>query len=115
MPIAERCGYGLRGVTRIVRFFLGMLRPSWFTARRIQSQLLIWTSVIITASVSITQEVRMSRNIRLLEDGLRERSAQLIEAVDRSLRLGSRTDAFTQESLEQRLREFVEADRTLTR
>jgi len=92
-----------------------MVRPSWFAARRLQSQLLIWTAVILIVSVVVTQEVRTRRNIRLLEQNLRERSEQLITAVDKSLRLQSAPDPAMVPSLEQRLSEFIEADRTLTR
>src|SRR6476660_5826133 len=92
-----------------------MVRPSWFAARRLQSQLIIWTAVIMIVSVVVTQEVRTRRNIRLLEQNLRERNEQLISAVDRSLRLQSAPEPLMLASLEQRLREFIEADRTLTR
>ena len=94
-----------------------MPRPSWFAARRLQNQLLIWTALILIVSVPVTQEVRTRRNILLLEENLRERNEQLIVAVDRSLRLQSLRDldSAALASLEQRLLEFLEADRTLTR
>jgi signal transduction histidine kinase len=91
-----------------------MAKPSWFAARRLQSQLLLWTAIIMIASVSITLEMRMRSNIRLLEQALRERSEQLIMAVERSVLPGLK-EPFLRDVVEQRLREFVEADRTLTR
>jgi signal transduction histidine kinase len=66
-------------------------------------------------SVVSLQEVRTRRNMRLLEQNLRERNEQLISAVDRSLRLQAVPGPETVQMLEQRLREFIEADRTLTR
>src|SRR5262245_57772820 len=94
-----------------------MFRPSWFAARRLQSQLLIWTAIILIVCVPVTQEVRTRRNIRLLEENQRGRNEQLIAAVDRSLRpqLAKSLEPAARVSLEQRLREFIEADRTLTR
>src|SRR5688572_13152462 len=92
-----------------------MAKPTWLTARRLQSQLLIWTALIIIVSVVVTSEVRTRSNIRLLEQDLRERSETLIMVVDRSLRLSAQQEPLVLGSLDQRLREFVEADTTLTR
>ena len=68
-------------------------------------------------SVIGTSEIRTRANIRLLEDNLRERSETMVGSVEHSLRLES---FFTREpnsidALQDKLREFVDADRTLNR
>ena len=82
-------------------------------ARRLQTQLLVWTALIVVLSVGVTFEVRMRLNLRMLEDNLRDRTETLVRAVDHTLMLGS--SQMPVSALEARLREFVEADRTLTR
>ena len=86
---------------------------SWFLARRLQTQLLFWTALIVVISVGVTFEVRTRLNLRMLEQNLRDRIETLVRAVDRTLRLNS--GEVPVEAWERRLREFVEADRTLTR
>jgi signal transduction histidine kinase len=86
---------------------------SWFLARRLQTQLLVWTALILIASVVITFELRTQLNLRNLERNLRDRSETLLRALDRSLMLA--TIEVPLSAWEGRLRELVEADRTLTR
>lgn len=85
----------------------------WFLARRLQTQLLLWTALILIVSVAITFEVRTRLNLQLLEGNLRDRTETLVHVVDRALLLGS--SELRVAALEARLAEFVEADRTLTR
>ena len=82
-------------------------------ARRLQTQLLVWTTLIVVVSVGVTFEVRMRLNLRMLEDNLRDRTEALVRAVDRTLMLGS--NQMPAPALAARLREFVETDPTLTR
>src|SRR5439155_14504950 len=82
-------------------------------AKRLQTQLLVWTTLIVVISVVVTFEVRMRLNLRMLEDNLRDRTETLVRAVDRTLMLG--TNPMPVPALQTRLREFVETDPTLTR
>lgn len=86
---------------------------AWFLARRLQTQLLVWTALIVALSVVVTFEVRTRLNLRMLEQNLRDRMETLVRAVDNTLPLGG--DEMSIPALEARLREFVEADRTLNR
>ena len=94
-----------------------MLNSSWLTARRLQSQLVAWTALILIVSVVSTSEIRTRANIRLLEQNLRDRTETLVRAVDRALGLNSISESEfpSVDSLQGKLREFVQADRTLTR
>src|SRR5687767_1418678 len=89
-----------------------MWRPS-FLARRLQTQLLVWTALILIASVTLTFEVRTRLNLRVLEGNLRDRTETLVRAVDRSILMELKV--VSPQALESRLRELVEADRTLER
>jgi signal transduction histidine kinase len=94
-----------------------MLTSPWYTARRLQTQLLVWTTVIVIVSVVATMEIRIRSNVRLLEGNLRDRS----ETMLRSLRpvveavIGPSSAGERMHSLEPELRERVAADRTLIR
>src|SRR5215468_4198208 len=89
---------------------------SWFTTRRLQSQLIAWTAVILLITVPTISEVRIRANIQLLENNLRQRSETLAHSAIRVLRLTSTSPLDLDiPGLEERLREFVEADATLTR
>src|SRR5262245_40289957 len=89
---------------------------TWFTTRRLQTQLMVWTAVIMLVTVPTISEIRIRANIHVLEDNLRQRSQTLARAAARALRLSSTpSHAFDIHGLEERLREFVEADPTLTR
>ncbi len=94
-----------------------MLNWSWLTARRLQTQLLVWTAVILSVSVVATLEVRTRSNVRLLEGNLQTRSETMITAVDEALGLhfASQVGTLPPEVLEDKLNEFVEADPTLVR
>src|SRR3989449_11490174 len=86
---------------------------SWFLARRLQTQLLFWTALIVVISVGVTFEVRTRLNLRILEQNLRDRIETLARAVDRRLRFSSGEG--TVEACEKGLREFIESDRELGR
>jgi len=89
---------------------------SWFTTRRLQSQLIAWTAVILLITVPTISEVRIRANIKLLEDNLRVRSQTLAHSAIRVLQLTSASPLNLDiPGLEDRLREFVEADATLNR
>src|SRR5688500_9572736 len=96
-----------------------MLNWSWLTARRLQTQLLLWTALILTVSVVGTLEARIRANSRLLEGNLRTRSETMIKAVDEALglrfapQLGTLT--LPPDVISDKLDEFVEADATLIR
>src|SRR3954465_12829026 len=86
---------------------------SAFTTRRLQSQLVAWTALILITTVVGMSEIRTRANIRLLEQNLRDRTDTLLRGVDRALSLqsvsGSELPAIN--SLQQKLRDFVQADR----
>src|SRR6185503_18435867 len=89
--------------------------PSWFTGKRLQTRLILWTGVILIVSVTAASEIRTRYNIHLLESNLQVRSETLVGAVNRTLgHLASAPDRDIN-TLENRLRDYVEADRTLTR
>jgi signal transduction histidine kinase len=94
-----------------------MLNWSWLRARRLQTQLLFWTAVIVMASVVVSLEVRIHLNVRMLEDNLRGRSETMIRAVEEALglRFAAQAGTLPPEVLEDKLNEFVNADPTLTR
>jgi signal transduction histidine kinase len=94
------------------RVNLAEMWNNWVTARRLQTQLLLWTALILIASVGITFEVSTRLNLRMLEENLRDRAETLVRAVDRAVLGGVEESRAT---LERRLDEFVDADRTLTR
>lgn len=84
-----------------------------FLAKRLQTQLLAWTALILVISVAVTFEIRTELNLRILEENLRERAETLVVAVDRAL--GFRSADVDVDAISRRLTEFVEADRTLDR
>jgi signal transduction histidine kinase len=94
-----------------------MLNWSWLTARRLQTQLLLWTALILIVSVVAILEIRLRFSERLLEGNQRNRSETMIKAVDEALGLRSAPQAGPPpaEVMSERLDEFVEADSTLVR
>jgi signal transduction histidine kinase len=90
---------------------------SWYTARRLQTQLLLWTAIIVIISVVGTMEVRVRSNVRLLEANLRNRSETIIRSVAQILKLvtASSDVRAALNSMEPELRERVAADPTLVR
>jgi len=94
-----------------------MLNWSWFTARRLQTQLLVWTALILIVTVVAILEVRTRRNVRLLEGNLQTRSETVIETVDQTLGLhfASQIGTLPTEVIQERLSEFTDADPTLVR
>ncbi len=94
---------GVRELTLVMRFL----------AKRLQTQLLAWTALILVISVAVTFEIRTGLNLRLLEENLRDRAETLVVAVDRAL--GFRSAEVDAALIGRRLTEFVEADRTLDR
>jgi two-component system NtrC family sensor kinase len=89
----------------------------WYTARRLQSQLLLWTALIVTLSVVATMEISVRSNLRMLEGNLRDRSETVIRSVKRFIELTARGNRDTSivTLLGPELRERVVADRTLIR
>jgi two-component system NtrC family sensor kinase len=89
----------------------------WYTARRLQSQLLLWTALIVTVSVVGILEIAVRSNIRMLEGNLRSRSENGIGSVTRFLQLAtaSKPEASTVSLLGPELRERVAADYTMIR
>jgi signal transduction histidine kinase len=94
-----------------------MFNWSWFTARRLQTQLLVWTALILIVSVVVSLEVRIKLNVRMLEDNLRARSETMIEGVGEALGLRFAHDTGTAppKELSGKLTDFVNADPTLMR
>src|SRR6187401_3366939 len=84
-----------------------------FLAKRLQTQLLVWTALILTVSVAAMFEIRTQLNIRNLETNLRDRNETLVLGLDRSLMLDAEHGPVP--LLEDRLREVVEFERTLQR
>ena len=68
---------------------LVMWNPSWLAARRLQSQLVAWTALILIVSVAGTSEIQTRANIRLLEQNLRDRTESVVHAVYCAISLGS--------------------------
>jgi signal transduction histidine kinase len=89
--------------------------PSWFTGKRLQTRLILWTGVILIVSITTASEIRTRYNIHLLEANLQVRSETLVEALKRALGHMASAPDLDIATLETRLREFVDADRTLTR
>jgi signal transduction histidine kinase len=94
-----------------------MLNRSWLITKRLQTKLLVWTALILIVSLVVTFEVRIRMNARMLEDNLRARSETMIRAVNAALglHLAPRAGTLPPEVLGAKLREFVDADPTLTR
>jgi C4-dicarboxylate-specific signal transduction histidine kinase len=90
---------------------------SWLSARRLQTQLLVWTAVILIVSVVVSLEVKIRLDLLMLQDNLRARSETMIRAVDEALglRFALQTGTLAPEVLAHELTGFVEADPTLTR
>ena len=93
-----------------------MWMSTWYTARRLQTQLLLWTALIVTVSVVGTMEIGVRSNVSLLQGNLRDRSETIIRSVKRFLELNtSKPSPAAVSSLGPELRERVAADRTLIR
>jgi signal transduction histidine kinase len=94
-----------------------MSTSSWYAARRIQSQLLFWTAVIVTVSVVGILEIGLRSNLRMLEGNLRSRSENAIESITRFLEVAtaSKNDPALVALLGPELRERVAADYTMIR
>ncbi len=90
---------------------------SWLIARRLQTQLLVWTAVILLVSVVAILETRIRFSAALLEDNLRNRSETMIKAVDEALglRFAAQIGPLPPDIMSDKLDEFVEADATLIR
>src|SRR5436190_12851257 len=91
------------------------LRPSWFTGKRLQTRLILWTGVILIVSITAASEIRTRYNIRILESNLKVRSETLVGALNKTLGNMAKSPDLDMNALKNRLQEFVEADRTLTR
>jgi len=91
-----------------------MLASKWYTARRLQTQLLLWTTLILIVAVVGTMEIRVRLNVRLLEENLRDRSETTIRSLNQVLER-FQSGSLSGPALEQELRERVAADRTLIR
>ncbi|MFH1575024.1 MAG: HAMP domain-containing protein, partial [Acidobacteriota bacterium] len=104
----------MSGSLRRITDILGLPQPRGRTARtlRLQTRLLAWTSVIVVLCIMGTLEIRTRFAARLLERELQERTETVVHAAARALHL---TEAASTEIVESRLREFVEADPSLTR
>ena len=85
-----------------------------FLAKRLQTQLLAWTALILVISVAVTFNIRTYLNLRILEGNLKDRAETLVVAVDRALGLQF-AENVDLAAISRRLTEFVEADRTLDR
>jgi signal transduction histidine kinase len=90
---------------------------SWsFGARRIQTQLVVWTALIIVLSVVVISEIRMRASVRLLQNYLQDRAESEVRTVANALNLTNvRAAALQIPVIDKRLREFVEGDPTLDR
>jgi signal transduction histidine kinase len=90
---------------------------SWsFGARRIQTQLVVWTALIIVLSVVVISEIRMRSSVRLLQSYLQDRAESEVRTVANALNLTNvRAAALQIPVVDKRLREFVEGDPTLDR
>ncbi len=61
---------------------------SWsFGARRIQSQLVVWTALILVMTVVVISEIRSRSSVRLLEDYLQDRAESEVQTVGTALNL----------------------------
>jgi len=90
---------------------------SWsFGARRIQTQLVVWTALILVLSLVIISEIRMRSSVRLLQNYLQDRAESEVRTVANALNLNQvRAAALQIPVIDRRLREFVEGDPTLNR
>ncbi len=87
-----------------------------FGTRRIQTQLLIWTALILLLAVAVISEIRGQSNARLLQNFLQDRAESEVRTVASSLKLrDTRAAALQIPVVDRRLREFVESDPTLDR
>src|SRR5436190_16784032 len=91
------------------------LRPSWFTGKRLQTRLILWTGVILIVAITAASEIRTRYNIKILESNLKVRSETLVGALNKTLGNMAKSPDLDINALKDRLQEFVEADRTLTR
>ena len=93
-----------------------MFKPWPFGARRIQSQLVVWTALILVLAVVVTSEIRLQSSVRLLENYLQDRAESEVRTVANALNLSeARAAALQIPMVDHRLREFVESDPTLDR
>ncbi len=90
---------------------------SWsFGARRIQTQLVVWTALIIVLSVVVISEIRMKSSVHLLQNYLQDRAESEVRTVANALNLTNvRAAALQIPVIDKRLREFVDGDPTLDR
>jgi len=86
-----------------------------FKSKRLQTRLIVWTAIILTIVVTVVAEAKMRYNIHFLESNLKVRSETLVVALEKPLGHMASGPEVPIPALEQRLREYVEADRTLTR
>src|SRR5436853_6292810 len=91
------------------------LKPSWFMGKRLQTRLILWTGVILIMAITAASEIRTRYNIEILESNLKVRSETLVVAVNKTLGHMVASPDLDIGVLENRMREFVDADRTLTR
>ena len=91
------------------------LGPAWFTGKRLQTRLILWTALILIVGILSASEIRTKYNIHLLESNLQVRSETLVQALNKSLGNAASLPDMDLALLEKRLQEFVDADRTLTR
>jgi len=90
---------------------------SWsFGAHRIQTQLVVWTALILILSVVIISEIRTQSSVRLLQNYLEDRAESEVRTVADALNLTRvRAAALQIPVIDKRLREFVAGDPTLDR
>jgi hypothetical protein len=86
-----------------------------YTGKRLQTRLMLWTSVILIVTVTAASEIQTRYNIHLLESNLQVRSETLVGALNKTLSRMASSHEIDTGTLGNRLREFVDADRTLTR
>jgi hypothetical protein len=97
-------------------WFVSIFTSSWYASRRLQTQLLLWTAIIVIVSVVGTLEIRVRSNVRLLEDNLKDRSETTLRSLEQVVDLAtSNSGPAPIKALEPELRERVAADRTLIR
>src|SRR5215471_6483414 len=87
-----------------------------FGAKRIQTQLVIWTALILILAVAVISEIRGQSTVRLLQNFLQDRAESEVRTVASTLRFSeTRAAALQIPMVDRRLREFVESDPTLDR
>jgi C4-dicarboxylate-specific signal transduction histidine kinase len=86
-----------------------------YTGKRLQTRLMLWTSVILIVTVTAASEIRTRYNIHLLESNLQIQSETLVGTLSKTVSPKASSPAMDVGTLGNRLREFVDADRTLTR